>query len=78
MLASAWKLVSESLNTLANQGVTDSNIKAKLKTDRSIRDHYLVIFDMVNVLVNMSQARFSVLATTTRKLNWIFTISSIT
>lgn len=71
MLASAWKLVSESLNTLANEGVTDSNIKAKLKTDRSIRDHYLVIYDMVNVLVNMSQSRFSVLATTTRKLIWI-------
>lgn len=72
MLASAWKLVSDSLNELAIDGLTDKNIKSKLKTDPDMRARYLVIYDMVNDLVTMSQNRFSVLATTTR----MFTPSS--
>jgi hypothetical protein len=66
MLASAWKIVSDSLDALAIDGVSDSNIKMKLKSDPHIRERYLVLYDMVNVLVKMSQDRFSVLATTTR------------
>ncbi|KAF9529234.1 hypothetical protein CPB83DRAFT_852909 [Crepidotus variabilis] len=64
MLASAWKIVSQTLNNFATSGVTDQNIKAKLKNDTKIRDNYLVLWDMVNKLVSMSQDQFSVLATT--------------
>jgi len=66
MLASAWKIVSDSLNDLAIDGVTDKNIKNKLKSNSDIRERYLVIYDMVGDLVLMSQSRFAVLATTTR------------
>jgi hypothetical protein len=66
MLASAWKIVSDSLNALAVDGVLDGNVKMKLKNNPDIRERYLVLYDMVNVLVKMSQDRFSVLATTTR------------
>jgi len=66
MLASAWKIVSDSLNALAVDGVSDRNVKMKLKNNPDIRERYLVLYDMVNVLVKMSQDRFSVLATTTR------------
>lgn len=66
MLASAWKIVSDYLNALAVDGVSDRNIKIKLKNNPDIRERYLFLCDMVNVLVKMSQDRFSVLATTTR------------
>ncbi|KDR75158.1 hypothetical protein GALMADRAFT_249095 [Galerina marginata CBS 339.88] len=65
MLASAWKLVSNSLDALAIDGLTDKTVKSKLKNNSDMRDRYLVLYDMVNDLVSMSQDRFSVLATTT-------------
>ena len=65
-LASAWKLVSDSLNDLVIDGLTDRNVKLKLKNDPDMRARYLVVYDMVNDLVTMAQNRFSVLATTTR------------
>jgi len=64
MLASAWKLVADTLQTLANSGLTDTNIKAKLKSDDSIRRKYMALFDMVSNLVGMSLNHLSVLATT--------------
>ena len=67
MLASAWKLVSETLYDLAELGVTDGTIKSQIRSNGVIRARYLVLYDLVNTLVSMGQARFSVLATTTRK-----------
>ncbi|TFK44345.1 hypothetical protein BDQ12DRAFT_672818 [Crucibulum laeve] len=64
MLASAWKIIKDTLHDLQKQGISDKNVKLKLKNDPALRDRYLVLYDIVNVLVNMSQARFSVLATT--------------
>ena len=66
MLASAWNIVSDTLNGFAIEGLTDKNIKTKLKDDKDMRQRYLVLYDMVNILVNMCQIKFSVLATTTR------------
>jgi hypothetical protein len=71
MLASAWNIVSDTLNGFAIDGLTDKNIKSKLRDDTDIRQRYLVLYDMVNNLVNMSQVKFSVLATTART----FTVS---
>ena len=68
LLASAWKIVSETLYELAEDGLTDQGIKSQLRSHENLRARYLVLYDMVNVLVNLSQAKFSVLATTTRKI----------
>ena len=67
MLASAWKLVSETLYDLVELGVTDGTIKSQIRNNGVIRARYLVLYDLVNILVSMGQARFSVLATTTRE-----------
>ncbi|CAA7261735.1 unnamed protein product [Cyclocybe aegerita] len=72
MLASAWKIVSETLNNLAVDGLSDKNVKLKLKNDVDMRDRYLVLYDMVNTLVDVSQDRFSVLATTTPRYSRYF------
>ncbi|KAF9478819.1 hypothetical protein BDN70DRAFT_879530 [Pholiota conissans] len=64
MLASAWKLVSDKLNEFAVDGLTDRNAKLTLKNNPDMRQRYLVLCDMVDVLVKMNQDRFSVLATT--------------
>jgi len=66
MLASAWNIVSDTLNEFAIDGLTDKNIKTKLKNDKDMRERYLVLYDMVNIIVNMCQVKFSVLATTAR------------
>lgn len=67
MLASGWKLVADTLHELGQAGVVDYKIKTQLKTDPDIRSHYLILYDMVKVLVELSQTKVSVLATTTRK-----------
>lgn len=61
-------MVQDTLNGLTIDGLSDRNIKVQLKNDKDMRDRFLVLYDMVNVLVEMSHAKFSVLATTTRKL----------
>jgi hypothetical protein len=66
MLASAWNIVSVTLNGFAMDGLADTNIKKKLRDDKDFRQRYLVLYDMVNVLVNMCQDKFSVLATVAR------------
>lgn len=70
MLASAWRIVSETLNGLVIDGLTDRNAKTKLKSDPALRTRYLVLFDIVKILVKMHQDRFSVLATTARAYNF--------
>jgi hypothetical protein len=65
MLASAWKLVSEFLGELESAGLDDAKIKHQLKDDAAIRSRYLALNDLVDILVNLSQQKFAVLATTT-------------
>ncbi|KAJ6500171.1 hypothetical protein C8R47DRAFT_1211730 [Mycena vitilis] len=65
MLASAWKIVSDTLHDLEDEGLDDSAVKMQLKNDAAIRSKYLFLFHFVNTLVKMTQERFSVLATTT-------------
>lgn len=67
MLASAWKIVSETLDSFAVNGVRDENIKNKLKNDPILREQYLVVCNIVNTLVELSQNKFSVFATTARR-----------
>ncbi|KNZ80873.1 hypothetical protein J132_04097 [Termitomyces sp. J132] len=65
MLASAWKLVSQTLAQLAFDGVTDTSLKSQLRNNTNIRTRYMVLYDLVGELVELSQSKFSVLATTT-------------
>ncbi|KAK7005784.1 hypothetical protein R3P38DRAFT_3214731 [Favolaschia claudopus] len=65
MLASAWKIVSDMLHDLEDEGVTDLNVKTMLKNNEALRNKYLALFHFVATLVSMTQERFSVLATTT-------------
>lgn len=67
MVASAWKLISDTLKNLEVEGVTDANIKTKLKTDVELRQRFLVLYDMTKNLVKLFHTRVSVLATTCRK-----------
>ena len=71
MLASAWNIVSVTLNGFAID-VDDSNIKTKLRGDKDFRQRYLVLYDMVNILVNMCQDKFSVLATAARAFTVLY------
>jgi hypothetical protein len=57
--------VAEALHELARDGLTDKMIKMQLKNNHKLRARYLALYDMVTELVNLSQAKFSVLATTT-------------
>lgn len=68
MLASAWKLVLDTLGRLKADGLADRTAQTSLKKDANLRSRYLVLFDMVSKLVDISQNKFSVLATTTREL----------
>lgn len=66
MLGSAWKIVVDTLYSLKEAGVTDETVIASLRKDESLRSQYLVLYDLVNTLVDLSQRKFSLLATTTR------------
>lgn len=68
MLASAWKIVADTLHDLEDEGLTDLNVKTLLKNNEALRSKYLSLFHFVNILVGMTQERFSVLATTTRRI----------
>ena len=74
VLASAWDIVSVTLNGFAIDGIDDSNIKTKLRDDKDFRQRYLVLYDMVNILVNMCQDKFSVLATAARAFTLVLYI----
>lgn len=65
-MASGWKLVIDFLRDLQNSGLNDATARTQLQSDDSLRSRYLVLCDIVGVLVDLGQAHFSVLATTTR------------
>jgi hypothetical protein len=67
VLASGWSIVLDALRELKTAGFSDSTAKTQLQKMPKLRSRYLVLYDMVGVLANISQAKFSLLATTTRK-----------
>lgn len=68
MLAAAWKMVMEVLKELDGYGTPDSQTHKKLSLDSEFRERYLVLYDIVNVLVEAGHAHFQVLVTTTSEL----------
>ncbi|KAF6743058.1 hypothetical protein DFP72DRAFT_1102787 [Ephemerocybe angulata] len=64
MIASAWKIINDNLKGVAGEGITDTNVKTKLKADVALRKRYLVLYDMVGKLVDIFHKRVSALAPT--------------
>jgi hypothetical protein len=62
MIASAWKIVRNVLRELIDRGMSSKNVRALLKNDNRIRNLYLSLFRMVEVMVDINQQRFSGLA----------------
>ncbi|KAL0578301.1 hypothetical protein V5O48_003712, partial [Marasmius crinis-equi] len=65
MIASAWKLVADTLCELEEDGLDDSKVVKQLTDKPELRSRYLVLYDLMNLLVDINQTRFAVLATTT-------------
>ncbi|KAJ3984757.1 hypothetical protein F5890DRAFT_1474338 [Lentinula detonsa] len=65
MLGSAWKIAVDLLYSLQEGGLFDESVVSTLKTDDRLRSQYLTLYDLVNTLVDLQQAKLSVLATTT-------------
>ena len=63
MLASAWSLVWNSLEKLAEYGLEDAAVKARLRRDETFRTTYLVLYHLVQVISEAEQMKFAVLAT---------------
>ncbi|KAF8829046.1 hypothetical protein HHX47_DHR3000898 [Lentinula edodes] len=65
MLGSAWKIVVDILYSLQEGGLSDESVVPTLKRDEGLRFRYLVLYYLVNTLVDLHQTKFSLLATTT-------------
>ena len=63
MLASAWSLVWKWLEKLAEYGLEDTAVKARLRRDETFRSIYLVLCRLVQVIADAEQTKFAVLAT---------------
>ncbi|EMD37569.1 hypothetical protein CERSUDRAFT_114203 [Gelatoporia subvermispora B] len=74
MLTSAWRLVRDTLEELHNGGLPTGSVTVqnKLKNDPALRSRYLVLYDIVNVLVQAGQTKFALLVTTTEHYSRFF------
>ncbi|KAG6335576.1 hypothetical protein ID866_3516 [Astraeus odoratus] len=64
MMASGWRIVLDTLRSLEKSGMKDETAHIQLQKDGGLRSRYLVLCDIINVLVDLGQMQFSVLATT--------------
>ncbi|KAI6121718.1 hypothetical protein F5141DRAFT_1091865 [Pisolithus sp. B1] len=74
MIASGWKIVLDTLRGLVKSGLKDATAHTLLRKDEALRSRYLVLCDIVNVLADLGQMQFSVLATTTPHYSRYFKI----
>ncbi|KAJ7647049.1 hypothetical protein FB45DRAFT_892185 [Roridomyces roridus] len=66
LLASAWRIVSDTLHDLEDENLPDAaEAQLHLKRDEALRNKFVFLYQFVSSLVKMTQERFSVLATTT-------------
>ena len=70
MLASAWRIIREYILVFGEEYKLDEavgvlGVRKALRDNDELRTEYLVLYDIVNVLVDAAQAKFSLLATTT-------------
>ena len=71
MFASSWKIVYYFLRDILREGVTGSTIRTRLTSDGWLRTRYLVLYDIVDTLTALYHTRLSLLATTSRKLEFL-------
>ena len=45
----------------------DKQVKLMLQQNDALRKQYLLVYDLINIIVNINQQRFAQLATTARK-----------
>lgn len=62
MMTSAWKIVRNIIRELVQRGMSNKNYKAVLRNDKKIRSLYLALTHMVDLMVEINQQRFSMLA----------------
>ncbi|KIO10195.1 hypothetical protein M404DRAFT_21860 [Pisolithus tinctorius Marx 270] len=74
MIASGWRIVLDMLRGLVKSGLKDGTAHRQLQKDEGLRSRYLVLCDIVNVLADLGQMQFSVLATTTPHYSRYFKI----
>ncbi|KAF5389386.1 hypothetical protein D9757_004247 [Collybiopsis confluens] len=65
LLASAWKIVVDTLYSLQQCDMTGDSVISILIKDEHLRSEYLGLYDLVCTLVDLSQRQFSLLATST-------------
>ncbi|KDQ57640.1 hypothetical protein JAAARDRAFT_35330 [Jaapia argillacea MUCL 33604] len=65
MLASAWKIVRDTLHELDDEGLRQDRVRVDVRRNERLRSLYLVMYDMVNIIVETYHANFRVLVTTT-------------
>ncbi|KZT29034.1 hypothetical protein NEOLEDRAFT_1154103 [Neolentinus lepideus HHB14362 ss-1] len=58
--ASAWKLVRDTLHELDEEGLIDATARNQIRRDEHLRSLYLVLYDLVNELIQIYQSKFSV------------------
>ena len=68
LFASAWRLVGLILTENVEVG-QDKQIRERLKTESDFRSQYLVLYDLINILVDICQQKFAQLATTARTIS---------
>lgn len=66
MLASAWKIIGNTLRDFVDAGLDGSATRPLLKTDSDLRSKFIVLYDIVNVVAQAGQAKFALLVTTAR------------
>lgn len=67
MMAAAWRIIGDLIRDLADAGIEDKTVKAKLQRDVALRTRYLVLYDIVNIVTQAAQDKFALLVTNARR-----------
>jgi hypothetical protein len=62
MIASAWKIVRDRLELLEQGGIINGQVRSQLSKKPDLRQDYLAAYDVLSALIDVLQARFSLLA----------------
>lgn len=66
-MAAAWNIIGDLIRDLADAGIEESTVKAKLQRDAALRTRYLVLYDIVNIVTQAAQDKFALLVTNARR-----------
>ena len=66
-MAAAWRIMGDLIRDLADAGIEDRTVRAKLQRDVALRTRYLVLYDIVNIVTQAAQDKFALLVTNARR-----------